>query len=108
MKTSKRLIQLVVSLLLVGFFSASALAGGPYARKGKISAINEANNVVVVQVPAGNAQMMTVAGPLASNAKLIKNGKKAILSDFHVGEKVVITWRKTKDTLPIQGLRAVR
>ncbi len=106
MKTLKRTIQLTLPLLLVGFLFSNVYAGGPYSMTGKISAINEQHNTVVVQVPLKDNQMMTVGGPVVPNAKLRKDGKKADLNDFNVGDKVVVTWRKTDQTLPIYGLRS--
>ncbi len=108
MKALKRWILPVLSLVLVGFFSSTVFARGAYTMMGKISAINEAQQVVVVQVPVRKAQLMTVAGELVPGAKLTKNGRKAELGDFHVGERVVVSWQKTDKTLLIRGLRTLR
>ena len=66
-----------------------------YLMTGKITAINQDRNTVVIEVPLEKG-LFTVGGPLSSNAVLKKRGKSARLSDFAVGEQVKVRWRSTE------------
>ena len=63
-----------------------------YNMTGKISAIDLADNTVVIQCPLASHQVFTVGGPLAVSAKLTMNDKKASLNVFRVGERVAVRW----------------
>jgi len=66
-----------------------------YKMTGKIAAIDHTYNTVVVYVPLANGQVFVVGGPLATNAILKKGSALATLSDFRVGEMVVVKWSPT-------------
>jgi hypothetical protein len=62
---------------------------------GKISAIDLVYDTVVIEVPMEKSKMFTVGGPLASDARVIKDGQTAGLDDFKVGERVTVKWHST-------------
>jgi hypothetical protein len=64
-----------------------------YNMKGKISAVEPANNTVVVQVPMKDGEIFTVGGPLAPDAIIRQGGRTATLADFFPGEEVTVKWK---------------
>ena len=66
-----------------------------YLMTGKIKAIDQNFNTLVIEVPLAE-RVFTVGGPLDSGAVLRKGGKTAALSDFSVGERVNVKWRSTE------------
>jgi hypothetical protein len=60
-----------------------------YKMTGKISAIDLTHQTITIEVPLA-AQMFTVAGPLAADARLTKANKPATLKDYNVGERVTV------------------
>lgn len=90
--------RLVILTLLsaIFLFVFQAMAGEKvYLMTGKIAAINQDYNTVVIEVPLEKG-LFTVGGPLSSSAVLKKGGKSASLSDFAVGEQVEVRWRSTE------------
>jgi hypothetical protein len=61
---------------------------------GEITAIDMPFKTVVIEAPVGD-DSFTVGGPLSPDAKLVKEGRPAELSDFAVGDKVSVVWRAT-------------
>ncbi len=103
-------IRLITIIALMAFsFAPTAMAAQPkvYTHSGEISAIDLQHGTVVVEVPVEQGTM-TVGGPLIPEAALRKDGKKADLNDFSVGENVQISWEKTDETLMIHRLVASR
>ncbi len=100
-------IALLSSLLFVFVWALPAAAATPriFQMKGKITAVDTKAQTVVINVPLGKKGIFTVAGPLAADAVLKKDGKKAALKDFHKGEEVVVRWQYTKSGHLIKGLR---
>jgi hypothetical protein len=76
-----------------------------YLMTGKITAIDLAYDTVVIEVPM-QSKTFTVGGPLASDAKMIKNDQTAMLDDFNVGDRVMVTWHSTPDGHVIDRLAA--
>lgn len=104
---AKLFMAFLTPLLVVGWvLSAQAAESNIYTMNGRISAINLNAGTVVVQVPVKNNQLLTVAGPVVQNASLKKDGKKADLNAFKVGDQVQVTWQKTARTLLIKRLAA--
>ena len=68
--------------------------GMAYLMTGKISAIDLAYDTVVIEVPMAS-KTFTVGGPLASDARMIKDDQTAGLDDFKVGEGVTVKWHST-------------
>lgn len=96
-------IAMAVTLFTAGLLSPAVAAEKMYKMSGEITAINTVHDTVVVEVPMGK-KMFTVAGPLASDAKLMKNGRKANLSDFRAGEKATVTFHSNMDGHVIDSL----
>lgn len=90
-------------LMVCVFISAAHSEGKIHTMTGKISVVNTADNVVVIQVPMG-AQMFTVGGPIDANATLTKNGRSVELRDFKAGETATVKWRSTPNGHRIQAL----
>jgi hypothetical protein len=65
-----------------------------YLMTGKISAIDLAYDTVVIEVPMVS-KTFTVGGPLALDARVIKDDQTAGLDDFKVGEQVTVKWHST-------------
>jgi hypothetical protein len=97
MKLDSNRLVIYTILLATFLFVFQAMAGEKvYLMTGKIAAINQDSNTVVIEVPLENG-LFTVGGPLTSSAVLKKGGKSARLSDFKVGEQVKVRWRSTKN-----------
>ena len=79
-----------------------------YTMTGKIAAIDLEHDTVVVEVPVKDDQMLTVGGPLVSDARIRKGGQSTDLDQFNIGESVAVTWQKTDETLLIHGLNEAR
>jgi hypothetical protein len=67
-----------------------------YRMTGKIKAIDLTYHTVVIDVPLASGQTFVVGGPLAPNASLKNKGMSPQLSDFHVGQRVVVKWSPTQ------------
>ena len=102
-------------ILTTGFITLAVLTlgvmipvlgfGKGYVMAGNITAIDLDHQTVVIEVPLAS-KMFTVAGPLASDAKLSKKMKTADLDDFMVGERVTVRWHSTSSGHVIDGLAA--
>ena len=77
--------------------------GKIHTMTGKISVVNLADNVVVIQVPMGE-QIFTVGGPIDAAATLTKNGGSVELKVFEVGETAKVKWRSTPNGHVIEAL----
>jgi len=84
-------IVIVLTLVLGGAFNVLSQS---YKMTGKITNIDKIYDTIVIEVPMGT-QMFTVGGPLASDAKLTKGNRPALLSDFKVGEEVTVIFHST-------------
>lgn len=108
MKLNKKYIVTVGLGLLCGlylFLSPAMGAGKTYVMSGKVTAVDTANNTIVIDVPLGK-ETFTVAGPLSPKAVLRKGGKPAHLSEFMVGESVKVKWQATDEGHLILALDA--
>jgi len=63
-----------------------------YKMTGKIAVIDSSYHTVVIDVPFANGRTFVVGGPLAPNASLNNKGMPGQLSDFQVGQQVVVEW----------------
>jgi hypothetical protein len=63
-----------------------------YKMTGKITVIDSSYHTVVIDVPFANGRTFVVGGPLAPNASLNNKGMPGQLSDFQVGQQVVVEW----------------
>jgi len=108
MKTSTYITAMAGAILItLCLLGAQSWSAGPvYQMKGEVAAIDLEYNTVVVEVPVKGGQMLTVGGPLSSEALLQKGGKKVGLADFKVGEQVWVKWRLTDKTHVILFLKA--
>jgi hypothetical protein len=100
------------TLVLAVIFSLTIIAAQSwsaervYQMRGEVAAIDLQHKTVVVEVPVKGGKMLTVGGPLSTDALLKKDGRSVDLSDFHAGEKVTVKWKVTKQTHLILSLRA--
>ena len=85
-------VTAVVLALLVT--APKVVFGNTYLMTGKISAIDQAYDTIVIEVPMVS-KTFTVGGPLATDAELVKNNQTAGLNDFNVGEQVTVKWHST-------------
>ena len=104
-KNTKMAVAVVVVLAFLATAPAIAFAT-TYNMTGKISAIDQSHQTVVIKCPLASNQIFTVGGPLAPDAKLTKNMKKAALNDFMVGERVTVRWHSTPQGHVIDRLAA--
>ncbi len=106
----RKIILGVLPVMILAFLyvPAGAQQSHMYTMTGKIAAIDLQHDTVVVEVPVKGNQMLTVGGPLVSDAKLRKGGEATDLNQFNVGESVSVTWQKTDETLLIHGLNQAR
>jgi hypothetical protein len=81
----------VLTVLVAG---PTIVFGNTYLMTGKISAIDLAYDTVVIEVLMVS-KTSTVGGPLASDARVIKDDQTAGLNDFKVGEQVTVKWHST-------------
>ncbi|UCD80930.1 MAG: hypothetical protein JSW26_05740 [Desulfobacterales bacterium] len=96
MNGKRRILRVVVMVVvLTSLATAPAVVfGQAYIMTGKISAIDQSYKTVVIEVPLAS-KMFTVAGPLAADAKLIKDNQRVGLDDFKIGERVTVKWHST-------------
>jgi hypothetical protein len=108
MKRSTYLTTLAVAVIFsLGLLCSQAWAKDRvYEMSGKISAIDLNYKTVVVEVPEKNGQILTVGGDLIPETVLRKGGKAAKLSDFKVGEQVLVKWKVTETGILILSLKA--
>jgi hypothetical protein len=81
-------------ILAMGAAIQASAEENSYLMTGEITAIDMSFDTVVIEAPLG-ADSFTVGGPLSPDARVIKNGRSADLSDFTVGDKVSVVWRAT-------------
>lgn len=107
MKKSKKImwlaVPLAVVLLTAAWLSPAAAEVKRYKMSGEITGVNTQHNTVVVEVPMGK-ENFTVAGPLASDAKIMKNGRSAELSDFQTGDKATVIFHSDMEGHVIDSL----
>lgn len=106
MKKFRKLIWIgivVTMALIVGGLTSSPATAERFKMSGEITYVNMQHNTVVIEVPMGK-EMFTVAGPLAGDAKVMKNGRNAELSDFQVGEKATVTFHSNPQGHVIDSL----
>ena len=80
---------IVLTLLLACPLIVFGQSHKSYKMTGKVSAVDLTHQTITIEVPLA-AQMFTVAGPLAPDARLTKADKPATLKDFKVGERVTV------------------
>lgn len=85
---------ITIAVLTLVAVAPAIVFGNTYLMTGKISAINLAYDTVVIEVPM-QSKSFTVGGPLASDARVIKDNQAASLDDFQVGEQVTVKWHST-------------
>jgi hypothetical protein len=90
------IIALSMVLALLGSAVTSWAAERLYKMTGHITAIDQAHNTVVIEVPMVG-KSFTVGGSLAPNAKLERGGHSAYLADYMIGDLVVVIWKHTKE-----------
>ena len=100
-------IAIFTLLMNLGFFILPQVhaAGKEYVMKGKIKAIDEQYNTVVIEVPMGKKQF-TVGGPLTPDAVLRRKGQTVKLSAFKEGDNVTVRWTATASGHIIERLEA--
>ena len=98
MKKSAYLSSLVLfAVLLFSFSAANSWAGVKlYKMTGEITAIDVEYHTVVIEVPMVG-KTFTIGGPLSPDAVLERGGQSADLTDFLVGDQVVVTWTQTDE-----------
>ena len=89
-------IALFMVLALSGSAANSWAAERLYKMTGYITAIDQAHNTVVIEVPMVG-KTFTVGGSLVSNATLERRGHSAHLADYMIGDLVVVIWKHTKE-----------
>jgi hypothetical protein len=105
MKRSSYLIVVAI-IFSISFCGAQCWAAERiHQMAGDITAIDHEYNTVVVEVPH-KGRMLTVGGELSSDAVLKKGGQVVSLLYFHVGERVMVKWKVTKQGLTILALTA--
>ena len=92
---SKRLILFSIPVL-IGLFLIGTAQATVYRMTGEISAIEKDSSTVVIEVPRED-DTFTIAGPLALDARLTRNGQSALLKDFNKGETVDVRWHSIKN-----------
>ncbi len=84
-------LMMVITMVSITYASRVRV----YEMEGRITAIDLNAQTVVVNVPMGRKNIFTVAGPLAKDAVLKRDHKKATLAEFRVGERVLVAWVST-------------
>jgi len=107
MKKSAYMITFVLAVILsLSSYGAHSWAGEKiYDMTGDIAAIDLEFNTVIVEVPLAG-KSFTVGGPLSPEASLKKGGRTINLSDFQVGDRVIIKWKATERGHIILALNA--
>ena len=77
-----------------------------WLKQGKITGLEMSSRTVVVEVPLGS-QLYTVGGELSTETTLKKDGMKANLNDFRVGDVVRVGWKKTEGMHKIESLELI-
>jgi len=86
---------IVMSVVLTVLIAAPTVVfADTYLMTGKIAAIDLAYDTVVIEVPMVS-KTFTVGGPLASDARVIKDDQTVGIDDFKVGEQVTVKWHST-------------
>jgi hypothetical protein len=85
-----------ISVLICGSTLVSTGEEWSYGMSGKITALEPDNNTVVVEVIQGDDQF-TVAGPLSSDAILLKGDESANLGEFNEGDSVMVHFYSTDE-----------
>lgn len=107
MKKSGFFITLVLAVIFSLSFSVAQSSADEriYKMVGDITAIDLTYNTVVVEVPLVG-KTFTVGGPLSFKAELRKGGQSVDLTDFQVGDRVVVKWEATEKGHLILFLKA--
>lgn len=107
MKRSAYIITFVLAVIFsLSSYGAHCWAGERiYEMPGDITAIDLGFNTVVVEVPIAG-KSFTVGGPLSPDASLKRGGRTIRLSDFRVGDRVIIKWNATEKGHIILALNA--
>lgn len=79
-------------MLTVFFAGAASGAVEKWGDTGTVIAVTESSRTIVVEIPRGGDEKLTVGAELASDA-VLRAGEKAIgLSDIHTGDRVRLEW----------------
>jgi len=107
MKKSGYIITLALAIIFsLSFYRAQSWAGERiYQMSGEVAAIDLGHNTAVVEIPLAG-KMLTVGGPLSSKAVLKRGGQSVGLSDFQVGDRVIVKWEVTEQGHVILSLNA--
>ena len=106
---TKRRLTFTLAILLIGVFVAGAFfahaAEQAVVRSGmgKLTAVDENWETVVVEVPMNDKQL-TVGGELAPGASVTKNKQTVGLTDLDINEMIQVTWRVTDRAIYILEL----
>lgn len=92
-KHFSKIVPLMLILTLVLAFPFLVF-GQSYKMTGKITAINLDYQTIVIECPMGT-QMFTVAGPLASDARLTRADQTVNLKNFKLDEIVTVVFHST-------------
>ena len=95
-KRNQRFIIGFMAIFITSSFGSSPALASGYKMTGILTAVNLSARVVVIEVNR-NRDRFTIAGPLASNAKLFKSSRFARLEEFKIGEAVDVEWHRTAD-----------
>jgi len=96
-------LPLTAFLLAAVLVSSSAYSAQTRTMIGELTHVNTRYDTVVVEVPVGE-ELFTVAGTVASDAKIRKNGQPAGLEAFEKGETVKVIWHTVDTGHAIDGL----
>jgi len=86
-----------LSILLAAIFlmySPLDVSAANYKMAGILSAVNLSDRVVVIEVKRKRG-WFTVAGPVATNARLSISSRLARLDEFKVGKQIDVEWHST-------------
>jgi hypothetical protein len=88
--------SILIMIISISLHQPQALADKKvYEMVGDIMAIDLEHNTVVIEVPLEKG-MFTVGGPISARATLLKSNQSVGLSDFQIGERVVVKWEATE------------
>lgn len=105
MRTTFRVLGVAfILLILFGGLLTARAQDKIYTRQGILTAVDYQHDTIVVEVPV-NGREMTVAGPLALGASVVKEGHTAGLADLEVGATVTVKWERTPEGHSILEVR---
>jgi len=94
------LVLLMLSGLLLPVHAQDKIT----TQHGMLTAVDDQNQTIAVQVLKDDGQPMTVAGPLVEGAVVLIEGHTGGLPDLVVGENVTIQWKDTPEGVSILAI----